>query len=126
MREYKEYVIKRVKYLSKVINATGHLLDGVPDGMLWVRMQQGQARFYLSFPGTGKKNHYLSPSDTPLIKALAEKEYNQKVHDAAVKELTAINAMLRKLGLSNKQIAEVAAGGDHCRHDVCRGDPVQV
>ena len=87
MIKIQKTISKRVDELSKIVTVCEKSLQNAPKGRLRSSLVGKTVRYYFcELPGlhSGK---YLKKSDEPLIRALAQKEYEQKVLSAATAEL---------------------------------------
>ncbi|MDT3390601.1 MAG: hypothetical protein LIR25_08470, partial [bacterium] len=74
----------RIKTLDLLISRLQESISKRAEGDLVISVQRGYVRFYQSFPGSKKK--YLSKADYETVESLAQKQYEQKLLDAALEE----------------------------------------
>lgn len=67
-------------------------LKCAPEGSLYVSSSHGHVQFCQIIPG--QKRRYLGTHSTPLIQALAQKYYNQRLLKAVKKDLTALESLM--------------------------------
>ena len=90
MIKIQKTISKRVDELSKIVTVCEKSLQNAPKGRLRSSLVGKTVRYYFcELPGlhSGK---YLKKSDEPLIRALAQKEYEEKVLSSAKEELVSL------------------------------------
>ena len=74
----------RIKTLDLLISRLRDCIAKHAEGDLVIYRERGYVRFYQSFPGSKQK--YLSKADYETVESLAQKQYEQKLLDAALEE----------------------------------------
>lgn len=86
MRELRETIEKRSKELINVIQQKKKALEHVQQGILNVHVFEDKAHFYYKESSDAKVRKYLKNSEKDLVRALCQKDYDQRVLAAAQKE----------------------------------------
>lgn len=87
MRELEKSLIRRMDYLSRTIKQCEESLQAAPEGRLRSTHKGKFVRYYHRKLPDERSGKYLKENDEPLVRALAQKEYEQKVLSAATEEL---------------------------------------
>ena len=94
MRLSKNNLLARADYLKQLIAEKTEKLKKAPKGKLYVSTYNGYRQFLIAADNGDRK--YLSKQESALIKALAQKDYDQKVIASARSELSTLNILLKK------------------------------
>lgn len=100
MKDYKEFVVRRLRFLDDLIAVTKNNLKNAPPGRLLVRNRNGKPQYYHLDSSASVYDKYISATDEPLIRALAQKEYELKVLECADLERKALLAYAVGLRIS--------------------------
>ena len=94
----KEYLIKKRNDLQQLINTLKNRLMRAPEGKLYVSSIRGKSRFYISVKQEGERRRriYLKKEQCDQAKALAQKEYEEKVLEVSQEQLETIQSFLTK------------------------------
>lgn len=87
-----------ISYLEDLKIMTEGLLENAPEGALKINKFQGRTWYCRSFNSSPRSNVYIPSEDTALIKALAQKSYDQKI-------LRLLNGALRAFSASGDVLA---------------------
>ena len=93
MRLSKKIMKGREEYLIRMLSEKENCLKKAPDGSLRITSCKGTPQF--RHAETGEET-YLSKTEMPLIRAIAQKEYDQKVVEVGRSELTTLTALINK------------------------------
>ena len=85
----------RIKTLDLLISRLQESISKRAEGDLVIYRERGYVRFYQSFPGSKQK--YLSKADYETVESLAQKQYEQQLLEAAIKERSLLCECLEKL-----------------------------
>ena len=85
---------KRKEYLETLIMEKQQALKHAPEGHLRCTTSSGHRRYYLVAPDETKKRSYIRKKDERVARALAQKEYDRMILEAAIKELGKIGELL--------------------------------
>lgn len=78
---------ERIAFLQGVLQKKRKEVQKAPKGILNVARKGNRIQYYFKNSSKDKKRKYLKKSQSSLIKALCQKDYDEKVLDAAEKEL---------------------------------------
>lgn len=87
MSEFLEKLDERIATLKKIVATKEKELLSAPEGALHVSKTGNRIQYYLKQESLEKKKRYLKNSEEQVIKKLCQKDYDQKVLQAAQKEL---------------------------------------
>ena len=94
MRLSKHNLQMRADYLQKLIPSMAKRITDAPEGKLRISSHKGKNQFYYR---TGKeKEKYLGKKELDFIKAVAQKEYDQRVIRGAESELATLKILIKK------------------------------
>lgn len=96
MKRVKEILEKRYDYLMKVKNEKEKALKGTPEGKLKIVKSGGGVQYYCRNTSEIRIDKYIRKEDIEIAKALAQKDYDEKILKAADKELEVIHKYLLK------------------------------
>lgn len=83
---------KRKEYLNMLKKETEKKLKSVPQGTLRISSSRGHIRYYHRQNSSDRTGTYLPASKIKLVRQLAQKGYEEQVHEALSKEIQAITA----------------------------------
>lgn len=87
MRNLMNEIEQRRKFLRKIIQEKEQALSMAPEGLLNIAATDNRVQYYYKKDGSDANKRYMRNSELPLIKALCQKEYDQRVLNLAQKEL---------------------------------------
>jgi len=90
MENIKEILQARQKYLLQMKADKEKQIKNAPDGTLRVCNNGGRIQFYHRIEPTDCCGRYINERELPLVKSLAEKDYDKKLLRAIERELNAI------------------------------------
>ena len=82
-----EEIKKRMLELKQIIQKKENVLLHAPEGIINIAAMGDKAQYYFKKDSSDKCRRYMRKSERPLIAAICQKEYDQKVLAAAQKEL---------------------------------------
>lgn len=82
-----EEIKKRMLELKQIIQKKENVLLHAPEGIINIAAMGDRAQYYFKKDSSDKCRRYMRKSERPLIAAICQKEYDQKVLAAAQKEL---------------------------------------
>ena len=82
-----EEIKKRMLELKQIIQTKEKVLLHAPEGIINIAAMGDKAQYYFKKDSSDKCRRYMRKSERPLIAAICQKEYDQKVLAAAQKEL---------------------------------------
>ena len=88
------YLANRRIYLEQIISAKKKALKNVPSGSLHI-CHKGKATQYYLYKGKERRAQYLCVTDRKIMH-LAQKDYDERILDLAIKELDFIEKMQRR------------------------------
>lgn len=100
MNDLIPHLLKRKNYLEQLLIEITRQRQIFPEGNLRVRNDGGIPRYYHIVEAGDTAGKYLTKKEKEIARQLAQKDYENKLYDAAEKELTDINVYLRKYGQS--------------------------
>lgn len=107
MRKIEEELRVRQKELQKIKDEKEKALECAPPGHLRINASQGNTHYYHRTEPKDLSGKYIRKRDMEFIRALAQKEYDQKVLRSVDNELKGIEAYLRKASqISPEEIFE--------------------
>ncbi|SCZ79799.1 hypothetical protein SAMN02910350_01976 [Pseudobutyrivibrio xylanivorans] len=80
------YFESRREYLQNIITITTSELKNSPSGKLRINKHNSGYQYYIRKDSKDINGKYISKKDYPLAKALAQRDYNLKVQELAIKE----------------------------------------
>ena len=86
MNKYGGYVEKRLEYLEKVIKEKERCFRKSPEGSLRISRSRNRVQYYHVTEKGNSKGKYLKEKEQKLIKALAQKKYDEKILKCAIME----------------------------------------
>ena len=89
-----EMLLKEQLRLEKIVKEAGTRLKNAPEGTLRLSGCRKSIQYYRCLPGGRKNGEYLPKSREKLIRALAQKSYDEKVVRLAEKRLAQIRDIL--------------------------------
>ena len=89
-----EMLLKEQLRLEKIVKEAGARLKNAPEGTLRLSGCRKSIQYYRCLPGGRKNGEYLPKSREKLIRALAQKSYDEKVVRLAEKRLAQIRDIL--------------------------------
>ena len=81
--------------LEKILKTTEERLVDAPEGKLRIGKCQGTVQYYHRRKDTSNTGSYISKNEMELVKALAQKQYDERIVKLARKRLQQINRILR-------------------------------
>ena len=96
MTSMKESLTARLQYLLKLSKTIEKRLKKAPDGTLRISSDAERTQYYLRKTSSDRFGTYLTKKNMPLIEALAQKNYDEKVLKSVQQEIKAIEAYLKK------------------------------
>lgn len=87
MSEFLEKLDERIATLKTIVTTKEKELLSAPEGVLHVSKTENRIQYYLKQETLEKKKRYLKNSEELVVKKLCQKDYDQKVLQAAQKEL---------------------------------------
>ena len=90
MQDIFNKLLERKNYLLKMIDQTEKQLINIPEGNLRIVSNHSvskKPRYYLRTNPSDQNGTYIKKEDRDIIYKLAQKDYNQRVLDAARNEL---------------------------------------
>ncbi len=94
MSNYYREIIARKEYLTGIIADKKKSLSNAPEGSLRISAKGDHPYYYLMREKGDTKGKYIKASDIEFAKALAQKDYDLRVLQAAEKELNQINRLI--------------------------------
>lgn len=107
LRNYFDEIIARKEFLAGIIREKTKSLENAPAGNLRVANMRGHQRYYIVSEKGDTKGKYIRAKDIGQAKALAQRDYDQKIVKAAKKELYYLNGLIM---LNDKCIEEIYPG----------------
>lgn len=95
MESLKEMLETEEKRLERIVEQAKMQLENAPDGSLRVSNCRKYPQFYYKTEETGKKSNYIAKGNEELIKALAQKSYDERVLKQAEKRLSQISRITK-------------------------------
>lgn len=95
MLHFKEELVNRKQFLENLIHETKKRLETAPKGSLRVSQSEGSIQFFYRRESSDRRGIYLKKREHSLASELAQKDYDQKICEAAEKELKAIQKCLK-------------------------------
>ena len=96
MKKSCSILIDRLSELEQIIKQSQKFLSGAPDGMLRITQNKNTQQYYIRTNPEDFSGKYIKKSNEKLIKDLAQKDYAQRVRNAAVAEKNNIQQFLKK------------------------------
>lgn len=87
-------LLEELHSLQSIEKSIQKELKNAPEGSLYASRSHGRVQFYQIIPG--QKRRYLGTHSTPLIQALAQKYYNQRLLKVARKDLVGLESFMKK------------------------------
>ena len=97
-------LLSRKQYLEGLLNNKNELIEVAPNGSLRTSTCHGSTSFYIITETKDTKGKYLPKNNMETIRALAQKDYDQRVIGAAEKELKCLDRLIRLEGRSVEDI----------------------
>ena len=88
-----ETINKRITLLKKAVKQAEKDVSSFPEGRLRMSKTRGQVRFYSVTEKEDTNGKYLSMKDIPIIRLLAQKDYNKQFLKSASAELKLLEKM---------------------------------
>lgn len=85
----------RIKTLDLLISRLQESISKRAEGEMVIAVEHGHVRYYQSIPGSRRR--YLSKADHKTLESLAQKQYEQQLLEAAIKERSLLCECLEKL-----------------------------
>ena len=79
---------KRIEELQKIVRKKEKSLSHAPEGIINIAPMGEKAQYYFKNDSSDKCRKYMRKSERSLVTAICQKEYDQRVLEAAPKELT--------------------------------------
>ena len=97
-------LLSRKEYLKDVLLKKEVALQGIPEGKLRTSIVKGHYRYYHVLDEQKDRGRYLKRKDYSLARALAQKDYDQKIIRAAGEELKILDRLIRQQGRSVEEV----------------------
>ena len=94
MNQLKELVNERMLLLESIIREKQQEIENAPKGIVNVAHSGRRVQYYYKNNSKDKKRKYLRKAEEPLIKALCQREYDEKVLEIAEKEHVRLKMLL--------------------------------
>lgn len=85
----------RITLLNSIIAKLTERIESAPDGKLRVVQRENSVEYYQRLSPSEKNGKYVSKTDSELIAALAQKEYDRRALACAERELKICNRMVK-------------------------------
>lgn len=79
---------ERIAFLQELLQRKKKEIQKAPKGLLNVARKENRIQYYFKSSSKDKVRKYLKKSQNSLIKALCQKDYDERIVDAAEKELS--------------------------------------
>ena len=93
----------RVSYLTKLTARTEDALRSAPEGRLILSSCRGKRQYMRKSSDKMNKRTYMSRSENELVLALAQKDYDEQILDAARGEIAALTSLIHKYELGTAE-----------------------
>lgn len=94
---------RRALYLETIIEEKEQILENEPKGILRISNGRGNTQFYSKASSKDKKWTFLRKKDRELASALAQRDYDQRVLNLAMKELSTLNKLIGRYELGTAE-----------------------
>ena len=95
MSKLKKQLQEEKARLETILKTTEERLVNMPEGKLRIGKCQGTVQYYHRRKDTSNTGSYISKNEMELVKALAQKQYDERIVKLARKRLQQINRILR-------------------------------
>lgn len=95
MAKLQEMLLQEQRRLEQILQETKERFKDAPAGGLRLSSNKNWVQFYKSTPGEEKKRTYISKSNEKLIRALAQKSYDEKIIKLTEKRLRQIKRIIK-------------------------------
>ncbi len=86
MSDLKEELTMREQFLAKLAEEKAKAVSRAPEGTLRANLHGKSVQFYRRTKETGNNGKYLKVRESPIVRALAQKEYDRKILQSALRE----------------------------------------
>lgn len=112
MKNFKENLEQRIKELRSVIQKKEKSLADAPEGTIHLFESTDRKQFYYKAGHGETKRKYIKKNNRQTISALCQKDYDQKVLDAAKKELKQLEKLeIQYPALVYEEVYDALAAG---------------
>lgn len=91
----REEITRRIEMLQEIIRTKEAELSGAPEGVLNVAATNSRIQYLYKDNSSSKHRKYLKKEENPLVVALCQKDYDEKVLQAAKKELKSLEYAIK-------------------------------
>lgn len=95
--EIKDCLEARMQYLERLKEEKLREIQNAPAGSLRIDNHTGKAQYYFRSNRSVRNGKYISRTQEKLIRALAQKEYDERVLKAVNREIVILNSIHRRL-----------------------------
>lgn len=95
MHNFSKKINERIVLLERIIKDKRRDLAKAPNGHLNIARSEKRIQYYYKDASEDKKKTYIKKENEALVKALCQKDYDEKVLDAAEKEYKFLNSLCK-------------------------------